>query len=48
MHHALNEGIEEVMEETALDGLKLMALGLEKLGFDLTDETKEKLDFGLT
>lgn len=48
IHHALNEGIEEVMEEMALDGIKLTALGIEKLGFDVTDETKEKLDFGLT
>jgi hypothetical protein len=36
------------MEEMALDGIKLTALGIEKLGFDVTDETKEKLDFGLT
>lgn len=48
IHHALNEGIEEVMEEQALDGIKLLALGAEALGFDLTDETKEQLDFGLT
>lgn len=48
IHHALNEGLEEVMEEMALDGIKLVALGIQSLGFDISDETKEKLDFGLT
>lgn len=48
IHHSLNEGVEEVMEEQALDIIKLISLGLEKLGYDLTDETKEKLEFGLT
>lgn len=48
VHHALNEGIEEVMEEVALDGIKLTALGVEALGFDISDETKDNLNFNLT
>ena len=48
IHHALNEGIEEVMEEQALDVIKLISLGLERLGYDLSDDTKERIDFGLT
>ena len=48
LNRALNEGIEEVMEEVDIDLVKLAALGLESMGFNIKDETKEKLDFGLT
>lgn len=48
LNRALNEGLEEVMEEQLLDVLKVTSLGLESLGFNLKDETKEKLDFGLS
>lgn len=48
LNRALNEGIEEVMEENVLDILKVTSLGLESLGFNLKDETKEKIDYGLS
>jgi hypothetical protein len=36
------------MEEQAIDAIKLLSMGVEALGFDLSDETKEALDFHLT
>ena len=48
IHHALNEGIEEVMEEQALDIIKLISMGLENLGYNISDSTHDQLDFGLT
>lgn len=40
----LNEGIEEVMEESATDAYKIFTLGLDSLGVNITDENKD-LDF---
>lgn len=40
----LNEGIEEVMEEGVTDSYKLFTLGLDKLGFNVTEKNKD-LDF---
>lgn len=48
IHRALNEGIEETMEEGLLDAIKLTSLALESLGFDISDDVKSDLDFGLT
>ena len=48
MNRALNEGVEEVMEEAVLDIIKATNLGLEALGFNIKDETKERINFGLS
>jgi thymidine kinase len=40
----LNEGIEEVMEEGVTDSYKLFTLGLDELGFNVTEKNKD-LDF---
>ena len=40
----VNEGFEEMTEEVAQDVVKLMAKGLETIGFDVT-EGEEELDF---
>lgn len=37
----LNEGIEEVMEEGVTDSYKLFTLGLDKLGFNVTEKNKD-------
>lgn len=42
---SLAEGVEETMEELSIDGLKVLAKGLEALGAPVG---KEELDFGLT
>ena len=44
-NHALNEGIEETMEEGVIDVIKGIAEGAEALGFKVTDDEHEKLDF---
>lgn len=40
----VNEGLEEMTEEVAQDVVKLMAKGLETIGFDVT-EGEGELDF---
>lgn len=40
----LNEGIEEVMEESVTDTYKLFSKGLEALGINVTDKDSD-LDF---
>lgn len=42
-----NEGFEETLEEVGADVAKGVTLGLDKLGFNVTEKGKE-LDFGLT
>lgn len=36
------------MEEQALDVIKLVSLGLEHLGYKISDDTHDQLEFGLT
>lgn len=44
----LNEGLEEVMEESATDVIKGMTLGAQELGFNVVDEDATSVDFGFT
>ena len=45
-NHALNEGIEETMEEGVADIFKGIAEAAQYLGFNVTENGTEKLDFG--
>ena len=45
-NHALNEGIEEVMEENVVDIYKGILEGVQALGMDISDDTVDKVDFG--
>lgn len=42
---SLSEGVEEVMEEVGMDTIKCLSLGLESLGFPVSDQD---LDFGFS
>lgn len=45
---ALNEGFEESLEEVLMDTVKALSLGLEALGFKVTEDPTQKLDFGFS
>ncbi|MBO7693429.1 MAG: hypothetical protein J6T10_12435 [Methanobrevibacter sp.] len=45
-NHALNEGIEETMEEAVGDVFKGITEAAQALGFNVTEDGTEKLDFG--
>ena len=45
-NHALNEGIEETMEEGVADIFKGITEAAQALGFNVTEDGTEKLDFG--
>ena len=45
-NHALNEGIEEVMEENVVDLYKGILEGVQALGMDISDDTVDRVDFG--
>lgn len=45
-NHAFNEGIEEVMEEGVADIFKGITEAAQSLGFNVTEDGTEKLDFG--
>ena len=44
---SINESIEEWMEEVMQDSVKGLAKGFEALGFNVTDDGIDKLDFGI-
>lgn len=48
LNRGINEGVEEVMEEGVLDFGKGIVSGLDALGLNVSDDTKKKIDFGLT
>lgn len=45
-NHAMNEGLEEFMEEGVIDIVKGISEGAEALGLKVTDDKHEKLEFG--
>ena len=45
---ALNEGIEETMEEGMQDSIKALTKGLELIGLNVTEDPDDTLDFGMT
>lgn len=45
-NHAMNEGLEEFMEEGVIDIVKGISEGAEALGLKVTDDKHEKLAFG--
>ena len=45
-NHAMNEGLEEFMEEGVIDIVKGISEGAEALGLKVTDDKHEKLNFG--
>ena len=45
-NHAMNEGLEEFMEEGVIDIVKGISEGAEALGLKVTDKDHEKLNFG--
>jgi hypothetical protein len=47
LNRALNEGLEETMEEGVTDAMKLITMGLDALGVQVSKPDQE-LDFGLT
>lgn len=47
LNRALNEGLEETMEEGVTDAMKLITMGLDSLGIQVSKPDQE-LDFGLT
>lgn len=47
-NHALNEGVEETMEEVLMDLIKGLSLGAQALGFDVSEDNVEKVDFGFS
>ena len=47
-NRALNEGIEETIEEGFTDIVKGLALAAEELGLNVTDDGVDKLDFGFS
>jgi len=47
-NHAFNEGVEETMEEVLMDLIKGLSLGAQALGFDVSEDNVEKVDFGFS
>ena len=45
---AMNEGIEEVMEEASSDFLKGLTLGMQKLGLNISEDPDTQVDYGFS
>lgn len=48
LNRAINEGVEETMEEAVLDLGKGIVSALDALGINVSEDEKKKIDFGLT
>lgn len=45
---AMNEGIEEVMEEASADFIKGLTLGMQKLGLNISEDPNSSVDYGFS